>query len=290
MTVPELTLIILNYNGRNWLHQTLTTLHQFYLTKTETKVTTIVVDNQSTDDSVAMVKKEFSWVKLMVLPHNVGFAAGNNAALKTVTSPYVMLLNSDLEFTTQSNLDDLIFYLDQHPEVGMITPKLLLNNGQLDLAAHRGEPTPWAALTYFAKLEKYFPKFKLLSQYHQTYKGFTSIHQIDACSGAAMMVRTSAINKIGLLDEQFFMYAEDLDWCRRFRQSGFKIVFYPKVAIIHHKNKSGRKSVEKKTAATTNHYFYDTMLQYYDKYYATHYPKIVRIVLQKILNYHQKES
>jgi len=135
-------------------------------------------------------------------------------------------------------------------------------------------------LTYFAKLEKLFPKIKLFAHYHQTYKDLNTIHQIDACSGAAMMVRNSAIKKVGLLDEMFFMYAEDLDWCKRFRDVGYQVIFYPKVKIIHHKYKSGIKSSNRKTSLMTRRYFYKTMLQYYDKYYQNKYPKFIRKILE----------
>ena len=95
-----------------------------------------------------------------------------------------------------------------------------------------------------------------------------------------MIVRNSAIKKVGMLDEQFFMYAEDLDWCKRFRDAGYKIVFYPGVKVIHHKYKSGIKSSNKKTASVTQKFFYDTMLQYYDKHYGDKYPKFVRNLLR----------
>lgn len=286
---PSLTLIILNYNAQQWLHQTLTTLKFHYLDHSNYQVQTIVVDSASSDDSVSMVRDAFPWVKQINLKTNNGFAAGNNVALQQVQTEYVMLLNSDLEFTDQSNLDLLLQYMEQHHQVGMITPKLYLDDHSLDMAAHRGEPTPWASFTYFTKLERLFPKWKLFAQYHQTYKDLNSIHEIDACSGAAMLIRTSALKKVGLLDERFFMYAEDLDWCHRFRDQGFKIVFYPKVVIIHHKNKSGRQSNQKLVATKTNEYFYDTMMQYYDKYYTHRYPWVYKKVLQKIIN-KKKES
>jgi len=278
----DLTLIILNYNSRFWLKKTLSTLKKEYLKKSKYKIKTIVVDNNSEDDSVLMVKKEFKWVELIELAENIGFAAGNNVALKDIQSKYVMLCNNDLEFTQKSNLDSLINYMNENEDIAVITPKLLLGNnsdGKIDMACHRGEPTPWASFTYFTKLEKLFPNKKLFSEYHQLYKGFDSIHQIDDCSGAAMLVKKSAIDKIGLLDERFFMYAEDLDWCKRFRNEDYKVYFYPDVEIIHHKYKSGIKSPSDRTSKKIKAYFYDTMLQYFDKHYS-HYPRIYKFLLQ----------
>ncbi|MDQ3008143.1 MAG: glycosyltransferase family 2 protein [bacterium] len=275
-TTTDLTIIILNYNAQYWLKKTLKSLVEQYLNSTRKKVQVVVVDNNSQDGSAEIVAKEFKLVKLYTLDKNNGFAAGNNVALADVTSKYVMLLNSDMELTPASNLDHLIEYLDANLKTAVITPKITLFDGSLDPACHRGEPTPWASLTYFIGLEKLFPKIKLFSQYHQSYKSLSTTHEIDACSGAAMMVRVSDIKKVGVLDEQFFMYAEDLDWCRRFRLAGKKITFYPAVVIIHHKYKSGLSSLSKQTARKTQQHFYDTMLQYYDKHYQALYPAWIR--------------
>lgn len=279
----DLSLIILNYDAQFWLKKTLTTLKEFYLDQSQYKVETIVVDNGSSDGSPEMIKNEFKWVKLIETEENLGFAAGNNLALEKINSRYAMLLNSDLEFEDNSNLDILIDYLDQHPEAGIITPRIHFVSGKIDPACHRGEPTIWAALTYFLKLEKIFPHSEFFTQYHQGYKDLDSIHTIEACSGAALMVRTSAMEEIGYLDERFFMYAEDLDWCKRFREADYQVVYHPEVEIIHHKYKSGIKNTSKKIAKNTNRYFYNTMLQYYDKHYADQYPAFVRTLLRYYL-------
>jgi GT2 family glycosyltransferase len=243
-----------------------------------------VVDNASTDGSIELVEDRFKWVKLTKLDKNLGFAVANNLALKKIKSRYAMLLNSDVELNIHSNFDLLIDYLDANPQVGVITPKLILTAGQIDPACHRGEPTPWASLTYFAGLEKMFPKIKLFSQYHQYYQDLNSIHAIDACSGAAMIVRAELMKKVGLLDERFFMYAEDLDWCRRFRQNGGSVIYYPIVSLIHHKKKSGLQSQAKDTSRQTNEYFYSTMAQYYDKHYAEHYPGCFNWLIKQVIN------
>lgn len=276
----DLTLIILSYNTQFWLKKTLETLNEFYLKKTKYKIKTIVVDNGSADGSVEFVKKEMSWAELIETGENLGFAGGNNVALKKVTSRYAMLLNSDLEFREDSNLDILIEYMDKHPEAGVITPRIEFINGDIDPACHRGEPTPWASITYFSKLERLFPQSRLFGQYHQWYKDLASHHQIDACSGATFLIRKDIMDEIGYLDERFFMYAEDLDWCLRVRNHGFQIIYHPEVKITHHKYKSGIKSSSKQIAKTTNRYFYDTMLQYYDKHYVDKYPKFIRTLIK----------
>ncbi|MEA2056667.1 MAG: glycosyltransferase family 2 protein [Patescibacteria group bacterium] len=280
---PKLTLVILNYNSQFWLKKTLTTLKQFYLDKTKTKVDTIVVDNASQDESVDLLKKEFKWVKLIKSEENLGFSAGNNLALRKIKSDYVMLLNNDIEFTDKSNLDVLLKFMDENKKVAVCTSQLNLADGSLDKACHRGEPTFWAAATFYLKLEKLFPDSKFFGQYHLTYKNMNKVHTIDACSGAAMMIRASAMDEIGLLDERFFMYAEDLDWCHRFRDKNYQIVYVPQVEIIHHKYKSGIKTESDLTSTQTKQYFYNTMLQYYDKHYKNENPRIYRFILKAFI-------
>lgn len=274
--MKDLTLIFLNYNTPDWISLALNSLKKHYLVNTALSVEVVVVDNASTDHSVELIKKEFPWAKILEADVNGGFAHGNNLALKKVTSRYAMLLNSDVEFSDRSNFDQLVYYMDAHPEVGVTTPHVLLANGKLDPASHRGEPTPWASLSYFSGLAKLFKHSPLFAQYHLTYKNLKEIHAVDACSGAAMMVRTEAMEKVGYLDERFFMYAEDLDWCKRFRDQGYQVIYHPEVVVTHHKYKSGRGTSDKKLSKTTSQHFYQTMLQYFDKHYQSQYPFFVR--------------
>jgi len=280
MPLTDLTIIIVSYNSQYWLKKTLVSLKKQYLSQTKKVVEVVVVDNQSQDETVKILNQQFRWVKVIELEKNSGFAAGNNVALRQVKSPYVMLLNSDVELTETSNFDHLIETLENAPKVAVVTPKVTLTNQELDWASHRGEPTPWAALTYFSGLERLFPQISLFSSYHQSAKDLNQPHAIDACSGAAMLVRSAAIKKVGLLDEIFFMYAEDLDWCKRFRDAGYTIWYQPDVTVIHHKNKSGILSLSRQTASKTKGYFYDTMLQYYDKHYRDVYPRWVRSIIK----------
>jgi GT2 family glycosyltransferase len=242
-----------------------------------------VVDNDSEDNSVQMVKKEFKWVNLIESKENNGFSAGNNLALKNSTAKYVMLLNSDVEFNEKSNLDLLIKFMNSNSLVAVITPKVILPNGKLDFSCHRGEPTIWASLSYFLGMSKKFPNKPFFAEYHQTYKNLDEAHEIDACSGAAMLVRTSKMKTVGLLDERFFMYAEDLDWCKRFRDDGNKIMYFPQVEVVHHKYKSGIKSSSSKTSTKVRVHFYDTMIQYFDKHYRDQYHPIVRKLIRYFL-------
>ena len=277
---PDFEIIIVSYNSAFWLHKALSSLEKHYLSQTKKKVQVSVVDNASQDDTATLLKRDFPWVKTIFLPENLGFAAANNVALKQSRAKYVMLMNSDLELNQNSRLDVLLSYLDKNPQVGVITPRVEHSSGALDLACHRGEPTLRASLMYFSHLEQLLPQHKFFAGYHQLYKDLNSIHSIDACSGAAMIVRQKAIQAVGLLDERFFMYAEDLDWCKRMRDSGYLVVYHPGVKVIHHKYKSGIKTTSQALAKRTKYHFYDTMLQYFDKHYAYRYPAVVRSLVR----------
>ena len=279
----DLDIIILTYNSAFWLKKTLLTLHEHYLKHSTYAVSVTVVDNHSEDTTLTLLASEFDWVHVIKNERNVGFAQGNNVALKQSKARYVLLLNSDMEATADTNFDTLVAFMDAQERVGICTPKVTFLDGSLDPACHRGEPTPWVALSYFAGLEKLFPHSTWFGKYHQTYKDLNSIHTIDACSGAAMMIRTAQLAQVGLFDERFFMYAEDLDLCKRFRDAGYLVAYHPAATIIHHKYKSGIRGTSKKIARETRQHFFDTMLQYYDKHYAKQYPAFVRWLMHAVL-------
>jgi GT2 family glycosyltransferase len=270
-----LSIIILNYNTRNLLHQTLQSI------RSNPTWEIIVVDNASADDSVAFMKKNYPTVRLIENSDNLGFAAGNNIGIACAQGKYILLLNSDTEIVADA-LEQLISYLETHPMVGVITPKVVLPDGAIDLACHRGMPTPWNAFTYFSGLERLFPNRKLTAGYHQTYQDFTTIHEVDATACTAAIIRKSVIDKVGTLDERFFFYAEDLDWCKRIKEAGFAIIYYPDAVVLHHKSQSGKNrkgDIEAKSKA--KHYFYQTMKQFYDKHYSHTYPKGLRPIIFK---------
>jgi GT2 family glycosyltransferase len=283
MKKHSLTIILVSYNGSFWLKKTLTSLFQFYLKKTRHRVQVVLVDNASSDDSVAMTQANFPQVKVIAAPTNLGFAGANNLALQDVRTDYVMLLNTDTELNEQNGIDDMIDYLKRHQDVGLIGPRLLLTNGQPDLAAHRGEPTLWASFTYFLGLERIFPHFRPFSGYHRLDLDLQTTHQIDALSGAAMIFPRRALRKVGLLDDHFFLYAEDLDWSKRFRDAGYKVIYFAPAVITQHKNKSGIANQDAQIKGKSREYFYDTMLQYYDKHYAHKYPRWLRHLVRTFI-------
>ncbi len=267
----DISIIILNYNTKDLLLACLASIGKSQTSRDKWEV--IVVDNASTDGSIKVIsnlKTQMSNLKIIQNDHNLGFAAGNNVGIRQAKGKYILLLNSDTEVSPRAIADTKTF-LDAHPDAGGATCKVLLPDSSMDPACHRGFPTPWAALTYMIGLEKLFPRFQLFSQYHQGYKGVSTPHEIDSPSGAFFMIRREVIERIGLLDEDYFMYGEDLDWAYRMKQAGFALWFYPFATILHRKKQSGRVSDDIHLRNVTNRYFYETMKLFYKKHYSHRY-------------------
>jgi len=245
-----------------------------------------VVDNASSDGSAALVEKEFLWVNLIRLKENLGFSKANNLAVKKCQGRYILFLNSDTVIP-KSTLSEMLKFMGENLDVGVSTCLLELKNGKIDPDCHRGFPTPWASLTYFLGLERLFPKSKFFGQYHAFYKPMGKIHEIDACAGAFMMARTVALDQVGLWDEDFFFYGEDLDLCYRLKKKGWKVVYYPYVKILHYKGASSgiKKSSSKVTKASRETKLKvkkastEAMKLFYQKHYRKKCPFIIDVLV-----------
>lgn len=272
--IPDLSVVILNYNTRELTRTCLDTVFASALGSYTMEV--IVCDNGSSDGSVEMIRTEFPRVILIENRKNLGFAAGNNPGIRRAKGRYVLLLNTDTE-VPKDTLRVMLRYMDDHPEVGVSTCKLLLSDGSMDPACHRGFPTPWAAFTYMSKLERLFPKTRLFGEYHQGYKDLATIHEVDCIVGAFFLVRRDVIASVGLLDEDYFMYGEDIDWCYRIRKAGWPIMFNPTVTILHKKKQSGRANIFAKRRVTTEIYFHTYNWLFYTKNYAKAYGPVLTL-------------
>lgn len=232
----RLSVVFLNYNTRDLTRQALSSV----LAAAEgLAVEIFVVDNASVDGSADMVAEEFPQVKLICNEANVGFAAGNNVALRQVTGEYVLLINTDT-IVRRDALRTMVEFLDAHPEAGACGCKILDPDGTLQLDSRRGFPTPLAAFCKMSGLSRFFPKHPLIAHYHMTYLDPEQTAEVEVLSGSCMMVRKAAMDEVGLLDEDYFMYGEDIDWCYRFHQAGWKIYYVPTTSIIHFRGESGR--------------------------------------------------
>lgn len=275
----NLTIVIVSYNTRDILHTCLASTTRA-MAKYAWEI--IVVDNASTDGSVQMVKRDFPDVRVLENSKNEGFARATNRGLRNGLGKYLLLLNSDTEIP-KGTIEAVQAFLDDHPDGGVCTCKVLLPDGSIDPACHRGFPTPWAAMTYFAGLEELFPHSKLFARYHQWYKDIDTVHEVDSPMGAFYMIRRDVIDSVGYLDEDYFMYGEDLDWSYRIKQAGWKIYYYPSVTVLHKKKQSGRESKDASLRRSTDKYFYESMLLFYKKHYQHRYGWLISGLIRLVI-------
>ncbi len=277
----KVSVIIVNYNTKDTLRECLTNL-----LKDVSPYEIIVCDNASSDGSVAMVKESFSQVKLVELPTNRGIAFAANRGFEVVTGEYILYLGSDA-FPTHEDLTELTSFMESNKDVGLITPMLITKNGAIDMDAHRGFPTPFAALTHFTQLGKLFPKSRIFNKYYLGFKDFSSPHEIDACISHFMLSKKAVISKIGGWDEDFFVYGEDIDLCFRVKQAGYKIMYLPQVKVLHLKGISVgvRSTTKSMTTATLETKLamkkasVEAMELFYNKHYSTKYPKVLNLTV-----------
>ncbi len=263
--MPRLAIVIVNYNTCDLLRACLQSLAE----GAAQNATIWVVDNASGDDSATMVQAEFPSVRLILNQQNTGYAAANNLAIREALqqdAEYVLLLNPDT-VAPPNALDQLIVYLERHPEVGACGPRLLLPDGSLDLACRRSFPTPEVSLYRLLGLAKLFPRSPRFARYNMTYLSPDIETEVDSVVGACMLVRASVVREVGMLDETYFMYGEDLDWAFRIKQYGWRVMYVPSVVIYHYKRAS---SSQRPFGAIRN--FYDAMRIFYRKYYAATTP------------------
>ncbi len=234
----DVSVVIVNYNVRDFLKNALLSLRRS-LEGLQAEI--FVVDNASDDGSVEMMRANFPDVHLIANTVNSGFAAANNQALVQSTGRYLLLLNPDT-LIQEDTVRTLIRFFEQHPDAGMAGCKILNPDGTLQLACRRSFPTPWVAFTKVSGLSALVPKSKLFGKYNLTYLDPDSTYEVDAISGSFMMLRRSVYEAIGGLDESFFMYGEDLDWCYRVQKSGWKLYYVPDTKIIHYKGESTKRS------------------------------------------------
>jgi len=262
MDTPLLSIIIVNYNVKDFLHQSLRSIQQ---ATAGIPAEIIVVDNGSRDGSVEMVAQQFPEVHLIRNRENAGFARANNQALREAHGRFVVLINPDT-VVQEDTFQVLLRFFEAHPEAGMVGCRILNPDGSLQLACRRSIPTPWVAFTKLVGLSRLFPRSRLFGRYNLTYLDPGEITEVEAISGSFMMVRREVVEQVGMLDERFFMYGEDLDWCYRIRQAGWKIYYVPDTQIVHYKGASSQKA-----RLDTLLFFYRAMLLFARKHFRGRY-------------------
>ncbi len=259
---PDISIVIVNYNVKDFLLQCLRSIEKASKSKS---VETIVVDNDSSDGSVKFLEPLFPQVKFVQLEENLGFAKANNIGIAEAKGKFVLILNPDT-ILEEDTLEVMSDFLKNNPEVGCAGCKTLNPDGSFQLACRRGFPTPWASFCKLFGLQRLFPKSKLFAQYNQTYKSENETYYVDAVAGAFMFCRKEALKETGGFSEEYFMYGEDLDLCYRMRRKGWKIAYVHSASIIHYKGESSKRS-----SVNEIRNFYEAMEIFARKYYGRFY-------------------
>jgi len=245
----ELAIIIVNYNTKQLLDDCLASIYRADAPKGGLQV--VVVDNGSVDDSVAMVNSKYPSIITIKNSENLGFAKANNIGFTAIDARVVLFLNSDTVIKRYSLVKPLK-YLNAHPKVGAVTIKLYLQDGSLDYDNHRGFPTPWTSASKFLGLAKLFPRSTFFNSYHLGFQKLSKIHQIPVAAGSYLMMPSKLFKSIGMWDETYFFYGEDIDLCFRINEAGYKIIYYPKVSTLHLRGaSSGLRKENAKNAVST---------------------------------------
>jgi O-antigen biosynthesis protein len=235
----DISIVIVNYNVKDHLD---TCLASIYKSNNEKyKIEIFVVDNNSIDGSSNFIRNKYPQINLIDNDKNLGFSKANNIALRKVSGEYILLLNPDT-ILEEGSFEKLIKFCEDNEKVGAISSKLIQANGKLDLACKRSFPTLSVALPRIIGLSKFFPKSKIFGKYNLTYLDENDTYEVEAICGAFMFIPKYILDKVGLFDEDYFMYGEDLDLCYRIKKNGFKIFYFPEVKTVHLKGESTRKS------------------------------------------------
>ena len=229
ITRVDVSIIVVSWNTINLLRNCLSSIYQ---TTPGVTYEIIVVDNGSTDGSPDMVAGEFPTARLLRLEVNIGFARANNFGISVSKGKYICLVNSDVEMLPAC-IDVLYAYIESHPKVGVLGPKIL--NPDLTLQPScLGIPTPWNTLCHALALDSIFPRSSFFGGLFMRFWAHDKVARVGALVGCILMVRKSHLDVVGLLDERFFMYSEDVDWCKRFQEAGYEVIFMPEAKAIHH--------------------------------------------------------
>ncbi|MBY0118894.1 glycosyltransferase family 2 protein [Paenibacillus xylanexedens] len=258
----DVSIIIVNYNTRQL---TLDCLASVYASQTSYQYEVIVIDNASHDGSVEAIRDAYPEIQLITNRDNTGFAVANNRGMELAKGRYILLLNSDT-VVQPDTLHTMIYFMDRHPEMGASGCKVILPDGSLDKACKRGFPTPSASFYYAFGISRLFPDRPKFNQYQLGHLSPDDEYPVDCLVGAFMLVRRETIDQVGGLDETFFMYGEDIDWCYRIKEAGWGIFYYPRTYIVHYKGGSARRKPLKIT-----YEFHRAMWVFHRKHYAKKY-------------------
>ena len=264
-TPPDLTAVIVHFETPDLLVRCLEGLR----TAREVALETIVIDNASAGFDGAMVAEHLPGARIMLNSHNAGFAVAANQGLRVASGRYLLLLNPDT-IVRPDTLSRVVAHLDEEPTVGCATARLELEDGRLDLACRRLFPSPARALYRISLLSRLLPHSRRFAQYNLTYLPEDRVTEIDSPCGAFMMVRSEIRESVGLLDERYFMYGEDLDWAFRIKHAGWQVMYYPDAVATHLK-----RAASSRNRQVTIRAFHEAMRIFYGQHYQSRYPRLL---------------
>ncbi|WP_319502264.1 glycosyltransferase [uncultured Draconibacterium sp.] len=233
----DISIVIVNYNVKYFLEQC---LHSIEKALQNVQGEVFVVDNNSVDGSAQLITEKFPTITFIQNTENLGFSRANNQAIRKANGKYVLLLNPDT-VVEEDTFEKVISFMETHPDAGGLGVKMIDGKGVFLPESKRGLPTPWVAFYKIFGLSKLFPKSRKFGKYHLSYLSRDEVQEIDVLAGAFMLLRKSVLDKVGLLDESFFMYGEDIDLSYRIQKGGYKNYYYPETTIIHYKGESTKK-------------------------------------------------
>lgn len=270
----DLSVVIVNYNVKYFLEQCLHSVHKAI---EGIKAEVIVVDNNSVDGSTLHIREKFPWVHLIENRENVGFSKANNQAIRISSGKYILLLNPDTVVEEQT-FHKCIRFMDEHPDAGSLGVKMIDGRGHFLPESKRALPTPWVAFCKIFGLSALFPRSKRFGRYHLGYLNENETHQVEVLAGAFMFMRKATLDKVGLLDEDYFMYGEDIDLSYRITQGGYKNYYFPDTTIIHYKGESTKKGSLNYVMV-----FYNAMIIFAKKHFSTrnasHYALVIYMAI-----------
>lgn len=267
----DLSIVLVNLNAADYLLPCLRSIRE---NPPPVTYECIVVDNGSNDDSVSRLKAEAPDAHVILNAQNEGFARATNQGMSKATGRFVLLLNPDT-LVHPGALGNLVEYAGAHPKIGVLGPRVLNRDGSLQRQCRRSFPTPWVIFTYYSGLASLFPKSPLFARYLRGYEDASQPQQVDAVSGAAMLIRRDADDQIGKFDETFFAYGEDLDYCFRAKQEGWEVWYYPDAEITHFGGKGGSTHQPWKSV----YEYHRAMIVYYRKHLAKRYPFLLNALI-----------
>jgi N-acetylglucosaminyl-diphospho-decaprenol L-rhamnosyltransferase len=271
----DLSVIVVSWNVRDLLARCLESISRSLQAENAPTAEVIVVDSASTDGSAAMVAERFPWVRLIALESNIGFTAGNNTGLRESRGRYILLLNPDTE-VIGDGLARMVRFLEDHPDVGVVGPHTLNPDGTTQ-STRRRFPTLLTAFFESTWLQPRGPR-RLLDRYYVREAPDDATLDVDWVQGSALMVRRQAYSQVGELDEGYVMYSEEMDWCRRIKAAGWRVVYLGSAQIVHHGGKSSEQVV-----AQRHIHFQRSKIRYFHKHHGRLAGELLRFFL--LLNY-----